>query len=553
MNRRVGLWAVLAVLIMGAGALVVSSGGGGDDELRRLPLAFGASGRDAAAGGATAGAPEADALYWQPVTYIAGDDLPALGGSAPVMRVDGSVTEARIREIADALGLSGEVKREPVVEKGVEQWTVRDEDAGRVLEVWVGGGFASWSYSRIFGDVEPGAASGGSGSTGSGSSSSSGGTDDTVSGDVEEPVSSDAEEPVSSDAEEPARVTTVPCAVSPDGADGKTVESCEGPPVERPSDLPTQDEARTIALDLLERAGFDVGGADVRVDDQFTSWIVTAEPRVDGYRTLGLGQSVNVGPKGAIEYAGGSLASVETLGDYPMIDTRAAIERLNAGDYGGGRAAMGDVAVDTGTATGTATGDDSVGAPAQSDEPVSTDVPPDSGSTTTTAVGTDPDASSGCKVQPDGREICEDPGVIEPEPTPLPEPVPEPEPIPEPEPVDVTLTKAEVVLSLMSTWDGSAVYLVPSYEFEGADPDGNVHEPTVIAIDDEFLQPPSSSTVTTAAGSGGGQSEPGDPGADGGSTGGDATTDGGANQGATEPDPDGSPTVATATAGTPSG
>jgi len=131
---------------------------------------------------------------------------------------------------------------------------------------------------------------------------------------------------------------------------------------------------------------------------------------------------------------------------------------------------------------------------------------------------------SQCKVQPDGSEICEsvggtvpecaiplesfdpaavdraqgdcaapgicysiqaDPGgasettVQSPECT-------EPIPYPEPEPIEVTLTDAELVLTLLPAYDGSGdAYLVPGYRFSNAD--GVIVD--VPAVDDDSLAP----------------------------------------------------------------
>ncbi|MEQ1788088.1 MAG: hypothetical protein ABL966_13620, partial [Acidimicrobiales bacterium] len=129
-NRRRALWGVLAAVALATGALVVTSAG--DDGTTRpgLPVAFGSSFANRETSGAAA-----DAMFaW--IQYVAGDDLPALGGSAPAYRLPNTVSDADVRALADALGLDGEVVHEG------PGWTVRG-DAG-LLEVFEGGAAQWW-------------------------------------------------------------------------------------------------------------------------------------------------------------------------------------------------------------------------------------------------------------------------------------------------------------------------------------------------------------------------------------------------------------------------
>ena len=75
-------------------------------------------------------------LAW--ITYVPGDDLPALGGEAPAYRLSSSVSEDQVRDLADALGLEGEITQD-----GTE-WRV--SDASGTLAV-ADGGTATWWYS----------------------------------------------------------------------------------------------------------------------------------------------------------------------------------------------------------------------------------------------------------------------------------------------------------------------------------------------------------------------------------------------------------------------
>ena len=108
------------------------------------------------------------------------------------------------------------------------------------------------------------------------------------------------------------------------------------------------------------------------------SWQVSVEPRLEGLAT-NLATSVSIGPDGTVEMASGQVGDPERVGTYPLLDTRSAIDRANA----------------------------ALPVPASSDDtprlrrrrrrvrpratlaPVPAPGPP------------------ACKVQPDGREICE--------------------------------------------------------------------------------------------------------------------------------------------------
>ncbi len=465
-GHRRALWGVLAVVAVAAGALAVTARQD-DGGLPRLPVALGASvGAESAAG---MSAPAADMrMAW--ITYLAGDDLPMLGGEAVAYRVTGAVDEGRVRALAEAVGLSGD----PVHEDGL--WHLRTDDG--VLEVYEDGG-GSWWYSSQSFSVEPDVSNGG------GSSGSPGcEPGPAVDCGFVEPVAPSTAIPGT------APTTTVVDADCPAGAsscvddtscrtytaaDGSTVEECtlpveECPPNANcvapepllptpPADLPSEGDARQIALDLLSSTGMDVEGAKVTVDGPYDSWYVSVEPVLDGLPVSGWMSSVSVGSKGAITDASGSLATSERLGDYPVLDTRAAIERLN--EQQGGWFAY---APETGAVM-------------------------------------DSEGMTECTVGPDGSEACTttdvgvacpdiavasgdaDGGFVE-EPCPM--------PLPEPEPMEVTLHEAEQILVLLPSFDGSGdSYLLPGYRFTGDDD----HMTEVAAVADDSLLPTPDTTA----------------------------------------------------------
>jgi len=427
--RRRALWGVLAAVAVAAGALAISPGGDGG----RLPLLpSGANGGLERASGAMAA--DMSLAY---VRYVAGDDLPTLGGEAPAYRLAGSVDEARVRQLADALGLDGEVTHEGDV------WRMASDDA--VLEVVDDGG-AAWWYSQ----QPDGAVS----SSGGGSAGCEPGpavdcsftevgeavpptttivcgeaadpecpTEDCAAADCVEPVEPQKECPPDGICTEPTPDGECPrdadCSVEPcaPNADGDCPRILPAPIEPVPAaDLPSEDEARAIALDLLAATGADVDDAKVTIDGPYEAWYVNVEHAIDGVPVSGWFSSVGVGPQGEILHANGILAETERLGDYPLLDTRAAIDRLNdqqAVAFGGGWSAYPGAAEDA-VATGTEPSADTTMLP-----PCAPDLSPEelercfaeAGYAVPPAICDSNDDATvcpegGCEAQPDGSEIC---------------------------------------------------------------------------------------------------------------------------------------------------
>lgn len=447
--RTLALWGVLAVLAVGAAALAVRSG---NDDPPRLPVALGSS---AGAGERSSASPmSADMKMAAWVTYVAGDDLPVLGGSGPAYRLHGTVDEAVVRRLAGVFGLEGT----PTEQDGY--WTL-ETDAG-MLQAYPGGG-GTWWYSSVTGpravtDV---------------ATSSGGGTAESCAADkCIDPVPLDP-----------------PVSDCPPDAD------CAQPePFVPPADLPSKDEARTIALDLLRKVDADVDHAKVTVDGPYDSWYVTVEPAVDGATVSGYSFSVSVGPKGAILAAGGSLAKPERLGDYPVLDTRATIDRLNAETAGyatgaedsplvmqdtvPGDEATTTIIVDEGAGSGRCetltlpdgTTEEQCSEPAPYPCLAPQTAVADDGTTTEMTPPPDLPSTAVDSVPPTGAAYPIDCG-----------------PYVEPEPVEITLHGAERILVMVYANDNSGdAYLVPGYRFTG-DQDTVLDQP---AVDDDSLLPP---------------------------------------------------------------
>jgi hypothetical protein len=494
-RRPRALWGALAALAVLGGtlAVVAASGGDGSDHPAVLPIGLGGSGSARSEGGMSA---DSSMAAW--ITYVAGNELPELGGEAPTYELVAVVDEGRVRALAEVLGFEGDVAflRDVPTDLG-EPWRIESE-AG-VLEVY-GDSLGAWWYSA-------GAGSSSSGSSGAGWAPHPGGTEECAPGGVcAEAEATRPRPPVLDDG-----VSSEECMVT-QAADGSTVQECVSHGPATPGDLPSSDEAESLALDLLAATGLDVDEARVTVEGPYDAWYVMVEPLLDGVAVSGWISTVGVGSHGAIVSASGSLASAQRVDDYPLLHTRAAIDRLNAHSAGFG-------------------GAEPVPLPAP-DEPL-------------------PTTSLSCKVQPDGREICEHPTTTAPfdrgecvetaqgggpdqsvssscvgmwcPPVPGSDDAPScpsiecgaaaepgtdpattvppadcgdaPPPIlPEPRPIEVVLTGAERVLVLLSAIDGSAAsYLVPGYRFTSDD--GHVVD--VPAVTDDLLAPPQT-TETTA-------------------------------------------------------
>jgi hypothetical protein len=285
------------------------------------------------------------------------------------------------------------------------------------------------------------------------------------------------------------------------------------PPV-RPDDLPSEDEARSIALDLLGATGVDTDDAEVTVEDGITEWFVTVEPRLGGLPAPGLSMYVGVGGEGEITMASGYLADADELGEYPLLDTTAALERLNE-QYGGmmsatatlDPASAGDMAADAGAAEPAVDpAVDPSASPATEPDVVTTEpVPPPRDVGDDLPVLTVPPSTA---LPPD--TIVPETTVPAPPPTdPGDEPtttIPgDPGVTPIPAPPEVAVTDAELVLLMEVAWDGSGTYLVPGYRFTADDQSS----PVVTAVVDDLVEPPPTDL-------------PGDPAVDDGSGDGDA-------------------------------
>ena len=338
--------------------------------------------------------------YWIS-EYQIGDGMPALptGDVGYVFDAAGEVSAEQVAQLAAALGVTGDpIAVDP---DSYGSWRVGPED-GSAPSLWVSNDAQqSWNYNGAW-------------------------------------------------QENGARVD---CAVSVD-SNGVQSEDCPEPIP--PVGVPTEQDARQLATDVLTALGEDVSGLEV--ESYGDEWFASVTFRTSAFYGAGPDDRVSLrewnfgfGADAVMQYASGWLADAEQVGPYPLIDLDTALARLNDGSYGYGSGGMlgvtdvmiaasapGDAATEVGAATVTVVAETAVAEP---------------------AVGV-----------PEGG--------IEPAPV---EPLPV-EPMPEPEARVVTLV--DVQPDLWWAWDvDGSVWLLPAYRF--IDSEGGWH--VVPAVTDEFL------------------------------------------------------------------
>jgi hypothetical protein len=306
---------VLAVVALVV-ALVAGACGNGDGDgaasgdLPLLPSSGGGAGGDAesasGAGGArsaaTAMAAEGDDAAasdmaiapmepYQPVEYRLADDIEKMGGKAPAYRLEATVDEGTVRRLADAFGVKGTAKEEN------GSWNITDPASrARGLYVSPDGTFNFYDESAAM----------------------------------------------------RAEASAV-CS-----SDGKCEDTTPAEPA-LPSNLPSESEARKAAEEAFDKAGVDLGDREARIDRSDYNVAVSYSTSLDGTEVEGWGFVASFGDNAQLQYVSGSLANPSEIGQYPLVETKAAYDRWSAGMGGGGR---------VGIATDTAVAEPAVGAPA---------------------------------------------------------------------------------------------------------------------------------------------------------------------------------------------
>lgn len=237
-----------------------------------------------------------DARWYVVADYVVADDLPALpDDDTGWVYEGGSVTEARVREIAEVFGVAGD----PIA---VEQdlgggWRIGPDD-GSAPTLWVSADAQqSWNYSPAWDDASLGRV---------GCATAAVPEPDPAIDDAD--VEESAEEPV----EEPVE--------------------CEEP--EPPAGVPSADDAERLARDLMVQLGEDPAAFDV--ETYADEWFASVDLRDDRGRWANFG----FGGDALLQYAGGTLAIPEAVGPYPLIGLDDAAARLDDGGWFGGGIAV---------------------------------------------------------------------------------------------------------------------------------------------------------------------------------------------------------------------
>lgn len=305
MGKRMVAGAAALGVAVGLAVVGVVVAMGGDEPPAPLPVLAGDRGESAEP------ADSASSLLVAPVEYRTDGPLDELGGEAPAWKLGQDADLDRIAALAEALGLGAEVV------ETASGWEVVDGD--RRLDVARQPGLP-WSYSATGGSVS---GEGRSGSSGSGAVS--GGSTPTEPA-PDEAVTSDAETPSKPGTVDPSRPDeTIICEMPPCPPGTACVQVCPPP---RPEDLPSGEEAEEIAGRILSAGGLDLDQADVRVEDQVSAWLVSADPVVGGLPTVGMASMVSVAGGGDVVFASGWLADPQRGDAYPLVGSSEALRRL---------------------------------------------------------------------------------------------------------------------------------------------------------------------------------------------------------------------------------
>ena len=425
----------LAIAAVTVGALVVSL------PTPSAPLFLAASGGNSGMSAATGGGEQSSSLktsadaatsdmriaQWIDYRYEAGSALSSEAGTGSVYQLKRAGTaESRLRDVAGALGVTGEPTKATYSDPAHPTWRVGPEDgsAASVTITWAGAG--DWWYN------------------------------------------------------DPTATPQVVCAELPtaDAAGGPAIDvlpACEVPPAPAEASLaPSESEARAQARALFGKTGLEVSADDIRVTADQWQTVATASLTVDGTRTA-LESTVAWAPSGKIVWVSGHSIDVVDRGSFGTISASAAVERLSdyrwsgaAGpEFQGGMRVLADDMLRSA---------DAPGSPAGGKEPVPQGVDPRDNPII--------EPGPGKTEEPSVAPVPASTPPVEPGAEPLPEPTAEPFPV-KPEVVVVKVDKATPTLLMMWDAEGNA-WLVPGFAMQH--PDGWWN--TIVSLADGVIQLP---------------------------------------------------------------
>ena len=524
MRQRLGLWVALvafAGLMTGLVVVGVGSGGGrgrGHGPAQLPTLALGSGGADSRALGAAA--------FPMPlnVTYQVRGALPELRDHARAYSF-GSTYSARLVGLARALGLNG------AVQTTSSGWIIVGGDRSLRVDQLPG---TPWTYS-----TSPPCAVLGSGATGSAAPVSP----QPAQPQTPRPAPQPAPQPAPPGPTPPTAVALGPSVVasgcvgtaasgsgaisgvSTGGAPGGPTAVAGCPPPCPPAqacpnhcivptpvtlqpraDLPSRAAAEQLARDLLARAGMNLDGATVTVDNGYTEWLVSVDPSIDGVPIVGFSSTVTIGPKGLVQLARGFLGSFSSLGDYPLVGVEGGLQRLREGRLVGPESGLFGGPVPLAAAAGAGARPAVAASTSSATPPVPAQTPPVPAQTPPVPAQTPPVPVVPPVVPPcPSGATCAVPRCL----AAVPCPVPVPQPLPCPPatqaacqpvtPPTIVRTITGVRLGLLAapaaavgaTRTGQLLF-VPAYVFE-LDGGGSV---AVVAVQDRFLSPDQQPTTT---------------------------------------------------------
>ena len=255
----------------------------------------------AAAGSLAAGVPESDAMstdrgmwWFGGYEYQVGEGLNALPADSTGYRFapTSEVSETTVRNLAVALGISDAPVQNPNPQIYDHAWTVGPTDGSAPSLTVINDPQATWYYSGAWAmdSIDAG-----------------------TSGSISEPR--DPDQPAS---DQPA---------SDQDDSGGPDQISEWEPPTPPEGILTASEAREEAARLLTAIGQDLANFELEVwaDEWYAS--VTAWPELGGRRSP-MTWNFGFGEQGALQWAGGFLASPVATGPFPLVGLDEALERL---------------------------------------------------------------------------------------------------------------------------------------------------------------------------------------------------------------------------------
>ena len=406
-SRRFALVATAVII-----GLSACSGGGDTTSVGKNPavIVLGAGSGNRAASPSVEGAADDKMMAPMYMTYEwVGGAYPDLGTAGPSWSLPAgtSVDEAVIAKIAQALGVTGEVRTLPAEQGG--GWMVGPADYSGPSVTVSKDGLLSWWYSGPMAGVR---------STSAGCAvpgDTTGGGTDASSGSGAAPIATDG------------TAVTDPAA-PPDTA--VAVEPCVIEEPTPPANVPDKAAAEAATKDFLASIGLDASQYSFTTYADQWSASTTAWLQLGGHRSP-IQVNLGFGENGTIQWASGSLAVPQAGAEYPIVSPAEALTRLQDqsgkwfGYWGGGVGIARDAVAGVGVNdAATDAVSPALGAPEVAP------MPPD----------TVCDPAADCVIDP----------------------------MPTPEPVVVSLNAVRLDLTMVWAADGT-VWLLPAYTFTSAD------------------------------------------------------------------------------------